>query len=135
MKGIWLTVVALAGIALAAQARADMVYLTDGQSLWGREAYEEGDAVVIVRPDGELRVPKSRVSRIERTRSSLPPFYSPPTEAPAEGPAPPPGPGKAPAPGQAAPPGEGKTEQPPPPPSGGATTQLPPPPAPPPLSR
>lgn len=127
MKWIWLAVVALAGIAPAAQARADTVYLTDGQSIWGTEAYQEGDSVVIVRPDGELRVPKSRVSRIEQTRSSLLPFYSPPTEAPA------------------APPGGAKTEQPSPPPSGeatpttppsgGAPAQLPPPPPPPSLGR
>lgn len=84
MRRIWMVVVALAWVVLATDARADTVYLTNGQSIWGRDAYEEGDFVVIVRPGGDLRVPKSQVSRIERTHSTLPPFYtSPPETAPA----------------------------------------------------
>jgi hypothetical protein len=106
MRRIWMVVVALTGGVLVTDARADTVYLTNGQSIWGREAYEEGDSVVIERPGGDLRIPKSQVDRIERTQSTLPPFYSSPQTAPAGAPSPPP-------------------------PPGGGTTQLPPP-APPP---
>jgi hypothetical protein len=106
MRRIWMVVVALTGVVLVTDARADMVYLTNGQSIWGREAYEEGDSVVVERPGGDLRIPKSQVDRIERTQSTLPPFYSSPQTAPAGAPSPPP-------------------------PPGGGTTQLPPP-APPP---
>ena len=133
MRRIWMVVVALAGVVLVTDARADTVYLTDGQSIWGREAYEEGDSVVIVRPGGDLRIPKSQVNRIERTQSTLPPFYSSPQTAPAGEP-PARGVGPAGAPGQAgvpAPPAGQGGEASPPPPPGGATTQLPPPPPPP----
>jgi hypothetical protein len=133
MRRIWIVVVALTGVVLATDARADTVYLTDGQSIWGREAYEEGGSVVIVRPGGDLRIPKSQVDRIERTQSTLPPFYSSPQSAPAGEP-PVRGVGPAGAPGQAgvpAPPaGQGGGASPPPPP-GGTPTQLPPPPPPP----
>ena len=57
MRRMWMIVVALAGIILVTDARADTVYLTNGQSIWGREAYEEEDSVVIVRPGGDLRIP------------------------------------------------------------------------------
>ena len=138
MRRIWVVVVALAWVVLATDARADTVYLTNGQSLWGREAYEEGDVVVIVRPGGDLRIPKSQVRRIEPVQSTLPPFYEPPEAAPAGGPsarptgsaAAPGAPGAAGAPAQVgvpAPPGSPGGEAAPPPRPGGATTQLPPP--------
>lgn len=117
MRRIWMVVVALTGVVLVTDARADTVYLTNGQSIWGREAYEEGDSVVIVRPGGDLRIPKSQVDRIDRSQSSLPPFYTSPQTAPG---------GEAPARGV----GAAGAPSPPPPP-GGATTQLPPPPPPP----
>jgi hypothetical protein len=142
MLRIWLTVGALAWVVMAADAGADTVYLKDGQSVWGKEAYEEGDSVVVVRPGGDLRFPKAEVSRIEPTRSTLPPFYSPPAEPPAsaagpEGPpgvpAPPGGPQATPLPPGGAPlpvpPGGPSPVTPPP---GTGPTQLPPPPAPPP---
>jgi hypothetical protein len=142
MRRIWVVVVALAWVVLATDARADTVYLTNGESIWGREAYEEGDWVVIVRPGGDLRIPRSQVSRIERIHSTLPPFYSPPQTAPAGeastraiGPAGAPGtPGTPGTPAQAgvpAPPGPPGGELAPPPPPGGTPTQLPPPPPPP----
>lgn len=153
MRRIWVVLVALAWVVLATDARADTVYLTNGQSIWGREAYEEGDVVVIVRPGGDLRIPKSQVNRIERTQSTLPPFYTPPAATePAGEPSPraiapggaPGGPGIPGTPaltGVPAPPGApGGVPSPPPapggsppatPPSGGGTTQLPPPPPPP----
>lgn len=90
MRRILVLAAALAWIVVATEARGDMVYLKDGQSIWGKDAYEEGDSVVVVRPGGDLRFPKAQVSRIERTRSSLPPFYTPPESvppAPAAGPA------------------------------------------------
>ena len=80
MRRIWVIVVALAWVVLPTDSRADTVYLTNGQSLWGSEAYEENDVVVIVRPGGNLRILKSQVSRIERLQTTLPPFYSPPGE-------------------------------------------------------
>jgi hypothetical protein len=66
-------------LTLAAQAHADTVYLKDGQSVWGREVTEEGDTVIVVRPSGTLRFPKSDVSRIERWRLSVPKYYEPPS--------------------------------------------------------
>jgi len=80
MSKILVLVAALAWIVLATDVCADTVYLKNGQSLWGREAYEEGDVVVIVRPGGEVRIPKSQVNRIERLQSTLPPFFTPPED-------------------------------------------------------
>lgn len=145
-KILWI-IVALVWVILAADARADTLFLTNGQTVWGKDIYEEGDSVVVVRPGGDLRFPKSQVSRIERTRSSLPPFYSPPAPTPAEGTAPaaPGAPGTPGAPGQPPSPGAPGTQPalPPPPgglpptapPPGGTATQLPPPPPPPPPGR
>jgi hypothetical protein len=130
MRRIWVIVAALAWVVLPTDARADTVYLTNGQSIWGRETFEEGDVIVIVRPSGNLRIPKSQVSRIERLRTTLPPFYSPPAESaptgemPTRGIGPGGGPGTPGAPG--APPPVGVSA----PPSAGAPTQLPPPPPP-----
>ena len=71
-------------IAFTATAGADTVYLQNGETVWGSSTYEEGDAVVVVRPSGKIRIPKAQVSRIEGLKSSLPPFYSPqPAAAPA----------------------------------------------------
>ena len=132
MRRMWLIVIALAGIALVTDARADTVYLENGQSIWGREAYEEGDSVVLVRPSGNLRIPKSQVKKIERTQSTLPPFYSSPQVPPTGGgPAMPSVPDVAGQPNAPAPPAAPGGAPPPPPPSGGATTQLPPAPPPP----
>lgn len=137
MRTVWMVVAALAWIVLAADARADTVYLTDGDSVWGMEVHEEDDTVVVVRPDGDLRIPKSEVSRIERVQSTIPPSYAPPSaepapEPPAEAgvPAPPAAPG-----GEAppAPPAGGASPVPPPP--ARAPIQLPPPPPPPPPAR
>ncbi len=133
MRGIWVTaVVALAWVIMVADARADTVFLKDGRSLWGTDTYEEGDTVVLVRPDGEMRIPKADVNKIERTRSSLIPYYQVPGTAPAptgEGPGGAPG-----SPGGAAPPPSGSATTPPrgPAPSPGGPTALPPAPTPPP---
>jgi hypothetical protein len=131
MRRAWVVVLGLVGVVLATGARADTVFLTDGQTIWGREVLEEGDSVVIVRPGGDLRIPKSQVSRIERMQSTLPPFYTPPG-TPSEGDR---SSGGRTASGVGAPsapgPAGGPAPQATPPPSGG-TTQLPPPPPPPP---
>ncbi|MGE5849545.1 MAG: hypothetical protein ACM362_05410 [Candidatus Methylomirabilota bacterium] len=126
MPRIWVAaVMALAWIVMASNAQADTVYLKDGRSLWGTDTYEEGDTVVLVRPGGEMKIPKDEVNRIERTRSSLIPHYQVPGTGSAptgEGPG-----GAAPAPGgspAAAPRG--------PAPSPGGPTALPPAPTPPP---
>lgn len=142
MRRILVLAAALAWVVVATEARGDMVYLNDGQSIWGKDIYEEGDSVVVERPGGSLRFPKGQVSRIERTRSSLPPFYTPPEGAPSApetGPAAPPGapgaagqPGAPPAsPGGASPPGSatGSSRATTPPTTG--PTALPPAPAPP----
>lgn len=152
MLRILVLATALAWVVAATEARGDMVYLKDGQTVWGKDVYEEGDSVVVVRPGGDLRFPKAQVNRIERTRSSLPPFYTPPESAPAAPSTPAAGPAGAPGtpatPG--APPATGGPSSPPASPgktssgsgaeSSRATTppatgptQLPPAPAPPPL--
>lgn len=153
MRRIWVAAAALTVVLAAADARGDTLYLKDGQSVWGKDIYEEGDSVVVVRPGGDLRFPKSQVDRIERTRTTLPPFYSPPTTAPAAPPAPgggpagapggPPAPGAPPAtggpsappaaPGGTSPPAPAGESSPATPPPATGPTQLPPPPAPPPL--
>jgi hypothetical protein len=137
MRRIWVIVAALAWVVLPTDARADTVYLTNGQSIWGSEAFEQGDVIVIVRPSGNLRIPKSQVSRIERMQTTLPPFYSPPAETAPTGELPTRGIGPGGGPGT---PGAPRGELSPPPmpggsapapPSAGAATQLPPPPPPP----
>jgi hypothetical protein len=129
MRRIWVAaVVALAWVVMAAGARADTVFLKDGKRIWGTDTYEEGDSVIVVRPGGEVKIPKADVERIERTRSSLLPHYVVPGTAP--GPAtggsggmPPSPPGSlAPSPGGPAPTPGGPTALPPaptpPPPPG-----------------
>jgi hypothetical protein len=126
MRRIWVVaVVVLAWVGIAASARADTVYLKDGRSVWGTDSYEEGDSVVVVRPGGEVKIPKGDVSRIERSRSSLLPHYQVPGSVPA-----PSGEG----PGGAPPPVSGSPVTPPggPAPSPGGPTALPPAPTPPP---
>jgi hypothetical protein len=136
MGRIWVAaVVALVGVVMAAEARADTVYLKDGRSLWGTDSYEEGDTLVLLRPGGEVRIPKADVNKIERTRSSLIPYYQVPGTAPAPagegaggsagspgGPAPPPGRSPTTPPREGAPPPGGPTALPPapapPPPPG-----------------
>ena len=143
MPKVWGLAVVLVGLAFAASAHADTVYLNDGQSYWGTDIYEEGNAVIVIRPGGDLKFPRANVRRIERLRSTLPPFYSAPELPPAPGQAGVPGaaPGAAPgasAGGQEGPPAPGGTPPPPPagpvpppPPPGSGPIQLPPPPPPP----
>jgi len=133
MRRIWIAaVVALAWVVMAADARADTVYLKDGRSMWGTDTYEEGDSVILVRPGEIVKIPKAQVTRIEKSRSSVPPHYSPPGTAPAPSGE---GPGGAPgAPGGATSPPGGSPTTPPrgPAPSPGGATALPPAPTPPP---
>ena len=148
MRTVWVIAGVLAAVLAATAANADTVYLKNGEDIWGREVYEEGDSVVILRSGGDIRVPKGEVSRIERVRTSLPPFYEPPAppSAPATGPAgAPAAPGLSAAPGSVgspAPPAaaEGPSAPRPAPPGaiapavpspGARPTELPPPPPPP----
>jgi hypothetical protein len=78
MRLVW-AVAVVALLALVAEAQADTVYLKGGQSVWGKEVTEEGDAVIVVRPGETLRFPKGDVSRIERWRQSVPRYYEPPS--------------------------------------------------------
>jgi hypothetical protein len=129
--------VVLVGLAFAASAQADTVYLRDGRSFWGSDIVEGETSVVVIRPGEELRFPKAAVQRIERLRTTLPPFYSPPEPPAASGqpgapgrPGAPEGPGGTLPPGgapPAAPPGAESVPQAP----GAGPVQLPPPPPPP----
>jgi hypothetical protein len=76
MRILWAAAI-VGGLLLAAEARADTVYLKDGQAFWGSEITEQGDTVIVSRPAGPLRIPKSDVTRIERIQLSIPQFYPP----------------------------------------------------------
>jgi hypothetical protein len=78
MRTVW-TAAGLALIVLAAEAHADTLYLNDGQTVWGAEVVEEGETVVVLRPGEALRFPRRDVSRIERSRLSIPRYFEPPT--------------------------------------------------------
>ncbi len=95
MRWSWIVGGMMLAFLLVGQAGADTVYLKDGRSLWCQEAYEENDLVIVVRPEGVLRLPKSDVSRIEPIKTTLPRFYSPPPGAPAGAPGAPQTPGAA----------------------------------------
>ena len=77
MRILWAAAI-MGWLLLAAEAHADTVYLKDGQTVWGSEITEQGDTVIVSRPAGPLRIPRSDVTRIERTQLSIPQFYSPP---------------------------------------------------------
>ncbi len=83
MRTIWILAAVAATFLLVSQAAADTVYLKDGRSFWGRQAYEEGDWVILVRPDGDMRFRKDEVSRIQPVQTTLPRFYVPPSSTPA----------------------------------------------------
>ncbi len=140
MRTIWILAAVAATFLLVSQAAADTVYLKDGRSFWGREAYEDGDWVILVRPDGTMRFPKDEVGRIQPVQTTLPRFYVPPSAAPGvspTGPAPamptaaaPPAPPQAasppagsPAAGPPGPPAVAAPPPPPPSPSGGRMSQ------------
>ena len=76
MRILWAAAI-VGWLLLAAEAHADTVYLKDGQSIWGSEITEQGDTVIVSRPAGPIRIPRSDVTRIERTQLSIPQFYSP----------------------------------------------------------
>jgi len=97
MRTVW-AIAITAMVVVAAEAHADTVYLKDGQSIWGTEIVEEGDALVIVRPGEVLRIPMRDVNRVERSRVSIPRYYDAP--APVSAPS---GAGPSPAPPAAAP--------------------------------
>lgn len=78
MRTVW-TAAGLALIVLVAEAHADTLYLKDGQAVWGTEVVEEGDTVIVLRPGETLRFPGRDVSRIERSRLSIPRYFEPPT--------------------------------------------------------
>jgi hypothetical protein len=61
----------LAGSLLAVAAAADSVYLKNGQSFEGVEAVVAGDTVQIELEIGRLRLPMSKVERIDEVNSTL----------------------------------------------------------------
>ena len=67
MWRLWIAAVLMV-LSLAPEASADTVYLRDGQTVWGFEVVEQGGAVLVVRADGDLRIPKTDVARIERAQ-------------------------------------------------------------------
>jgi hypothetical protein len=73
-----LSLLLLVGMLGPTLAHADTVYFRNGESIWGKTAFEEGAYVVVVRPGGKLRFPKSQVRSVEPVRNTLPPHYSPP---------------------------------------------------------
>ena len=77
MRTVW-TAAGLALIVLAAEAHADTLYLKDGQTVWGAEVVEEGETAIVLRPGEALRFPMRDVSRIERSRLSIPRYFEPP---------------------------------------------------------
>jgi len=78
MRTVW-TAAGLALVVLAAEAHADTLYLKDGQTVWGAEVVEEGETAIVLRPGEALRFPMRDVSRIERSRLSIPRYFEPPT--------------------------------------------------------
>jgi hypothetical protein len=74
MRILWIVAI-LGWLTLATRTYADTVYLTDGRTVWGTEVRVQGDAVIVERADGALRIPKSEVTRLERAQMSIPPFY------------------------------------------------------------
>lgn len=132
MRWIWFAAVLVSAV-LVSVAHADILYLKDGQILWGREIIESEHEVTLIRPTGPVTFPRSQVERFERAQISLPRFYMPPestAETPAAGPAAPAGAAAAPPAATAAPgaPAEGAGTPLAPP----APSELPPPPPPPP---
>jgi len=77
MRTVW-AAVGLALVVLATEAHADTLYLKDGQAVWGAEVVEEGETAVVLRPGEALRFPMRDVSRIERSRLSIPRYFEPP---------------------------------------------------------
>jgi len=142
MRTVWTAAVVL-WLLFAVEARADTLYLRNGESIWGTDVVEQGDSVILIRPGETLRFSRQEVSRIERARISIPRFYEPPSsQAPSATRAgSPPGATLPPASPGVAPPSPQATDVPPPgitpispPPSGGdgaEATALPPPPLPP----
>jgi hypothetical protein len=62
------TVVALAAVLVAAPAvRADIIYLTNGNTIQVDAWRDTGDAVEFARGGGIIRIPKTDISRIEGT--------------------------------------------------------------------
>jgi hypothetical protein len=78
MRTVW-AVVGLALVVLATEAHGDTLYLKDGQTVWGAEVVAEGEIAVVLRPGEVLRFPMRDVSRIERSRLSIPRYFEPPT--------------------------------------------------------
>ncbi len=78
MRTVW-AAAGLALVVLVAEAHADTLYLKDGQTVWGTEVVEQGDTVIVLRPGETLRFPGRDVSRIERSRLSIPRYFEPPT--------------------------------------------------------
>jgi hypothetical protein len=63
---------------LVTGAHADTVYLKNGDTVWGSEVTESGQAIVVFRAGEKLEFPRADVLRIERARLSIPRYYSAP---------------------------------------------------------
>ena len=82
---MWLMPMGLVlSLALAGTARADIVHLKNGTSIWASETEEDGDEVILTRGGVMQRIPKASVDRIEKKSTNLPNYpVAPPPGPPA----------------------------------------------------
>ncbi len=76
MCRLW-SVTGLVCLIFAATARADTVYLKNGDTVWGSEVTEVEELVLVFRAGEKVELRKADVERIERTRLSIPRYYAP----------------------------------------------------------
>jgi len=76
MRRLW-SVTGLVCLIFAATARADTVYLKNGDTVWGSEVTEVDELVLVFRAGEKVELRKSDVERIERSRLSIPRYYAP----------------------------------------------------------
>ena len=80
---MWLMPIGLVlSLALAGTARADIVHLKNGTSIWASETEEDGDEVILTRGGVVQRIPKASVDRIEKKSTNLPNYPVAPSPGP-----------------------------------------------------
>lgn len=76
LPALALVLAALSALCVARPAAADSVYLVNGEVFEGVIAHVRGEAVEIRLPYGEIRLPRSRVARVERSGSTFEAYLS-----------------------------------------------------------
>jgi hypothetical protein len=76
MRRLW-SVTGLVCLIFAATARADTVYLKNGDTVWGSEVTEVNELVLVFRAGEKVELRNADVERIERARLSIPRYYAP----------------------------------------------------------